>query len=125
MAYATVAQLTAWLDPTPVPDDAERQLDRASQLIDRATVAAVYDVTDGTATDADVLQALADSTCAQVAWWMATGDELGDVGRWTSVSIGSASLSTGGGSGGGSTRRLAPAAAEILVTAGLVPAVTL
>lgn len=125
MAYATYAQLSTWIGSSQtVPAEAEgdRLLARASSLIDRALIAAIYDVdSSGDPTDADVIQALADAACAQVAWWIKTGDELGDDGRWTSVSIGSARLSRGNGNGASTSSRLAPQVLDILITAGLNP----
>lgn len=128
MAHATEADLTAWLEGSglAVPADAERQLERASLLVDRATVAAVYDTDEaGTATDQDVLDALSDATCAQVEWWIETGDELGRTAGLTSAGIGSVNLSWGGpgDSTGGSTSRLADRAVDVLVVAGLTPKV--
>lgn len=127
MAYATVQQLTAWLGgESAVPSDADRLLDRASELIDTATVAAVYatDV-DGQPTEHRVIDGLRDATCAQVEYWLETGDELGVAGAYGSVSIGSVTLSgsTRGGSGGSGPARLAPRARDVLIRAGLGPRV--
>lgn len=73
IVHATEQQLADWTG-TAAPANAALLLRSASLLVDRALVGAVY-VTDdtGIATDADVLQALADATCAQAATWAALG----------------------------------------------------
>jgi hypothetical protein len=101
-----------------------RQLASASREIRRATKTAIYDVdTDGYPTDTDLREAFRLATCAQVYWWSETGDEQGVAGQFTSVSIGSVSMSRGGGSAGGASgqgQRLAPAADTILRDAGVL-----
>lgn len=120
MAYATVAELEAWLGQTP-PADAERLLDRASGLVDRATVAAVYKVDDqGAPTNPDMAATLRDATCAQVEYWIETGDEMAAMSTLSSVAIGSVRLGTGQ-QGGGASPRLAPRAADLLIVGGLNP----
>ncbi|APD18540.1 hypothetical protein SEA_PICARD_9 [Streptomyces phage Picard] len=123
--YATPDQLAAWTG-TPAPADAERLLARASSDVDAALMCAVYDTTaDGMPTDPAVVQALADATCAQVEYQLATGDDgTGAAGRWGSVSIGPVSLgdrrdapqAPGG-------LDLAPRAHRALMQAGLLPGV--
>ncbi|MBC9714074.1 hypothetical protein H9Y04_16035 [Streptomyces sp. TRM66268-LWL] len=123
--YATPEQLTAWTGQ-PAPTDAERLLARASEDVDTALLTACYP-TDaaGMPTDPADIDALADATCAQVEYQLATGDDgTGAAGRWDSVSIGPVSLSG---------RRQAPAAAgdvdlaprahRALTRAGLLPGV--
>lgn len=118
-AYATSAQLATFLG-TAAPADADRLLDRATELITDETRTAVYTVdTNGVATDANVLAGFADATCAQVEYWL-TGDEEEDIlGPLESASIG------GMGQGYGSSNRvtpmyLAPRAARILQIVGLL-----
>lgn len=102
------------------PSDIDRLLLRATELVDQAAKTAVYDVDDsGNATDTAIAAALRDATCAQVSYWVLTGDEQGAAYRWGSVSIGSVSLSRGFMSGA----RLAPHAHTILSLAGLLPGV--
>lgn len=72
MAYATVGELTAWLDPDPVPANAAQLLDRASRDVDRALLSAVYDTT----LPANVA-ALRDATCEQVACNLNVGNRTG------------------------------------------------
>lgn len=120
MAYATTADLTAaWpSDAGPVPADAARLLEAASDLLDTTILLSAAYCTDdaGAPTDPIVVEALRDAVCAQVRWWDETGDELGSAGTVQSVSIGSVSLTraatAGPGGGGGGT--LAPQVGRIL-----------
>lgn len=124
--YATADDYAAW-SGAAAPSDVDRRLARASELVELATVTAYYDVdAAGMPTDADVLAAFRDATCAQVAWWQATGDELGDAGLWQAASIGSVSLSGRRQTGSAAGDRLAPQARTVLALAGLVhrPATT-
>jgi hypothetical protein len=109
-----------------VPDDPEatRLLTRASGKVDELLLTAIYDTDSGGApTDAKVIEALKEATCAQAAWWLETGDESGVQGRYQSVGIGSVSLTR---AGAGSARGVAgddtasPDAARVLRLAGLL-----
>lgn len=119
-SYATTGDLANWLGTAP-PANAARLLETATRRLDDLLVAAVYDVdTAGMPTKTAVADALRDAVCAQVEWWIETGDESGSgaVGQYESVSIGSVSLSRGAGGSAGS-----PYAAEtrrILSAAGLL-----
>lgn len=83
MAYATKAELASYLNvnEADLPDDAERLLDRASELIDE-TVVAVYD-TD----DEDVQAALRDATAAQVEFWIEVGEEHDITGQRGEIEV--------------------------------------
>lgn len=124
--YATAADLagSAYLPAgvtVPADPEATRLLTRASRHVDRLLLAAVYD-TDGVTgqpTDPDIAAALVDATCAQAAWWLSGGDETGQADLYSSVSIGPVSLSRAQGAAG-ATQVTAPAAVEVLTTAGLV-----
>lgn len=128
LVYATLGDLAGGKpeDVTLSSSDTElaRQLAAASRDIRRATKTAIYDVdTDGYPTNVDVRAAFRLATCAQVYWWSETGDEQGVAGQFTNVSIGSVSMSRGGGSAGGTPSgqgRLAPAADTILRDAGVL-----
>lgn len=128
--YATREQLEAWTGQ-PAPPDAERLLARASQDVDDALRAALYDTDDdGMPTAPEVAEALADATCAQIEYQRAAFDDgTGAAGRFNSVSIGSVSLSTSRtgrsetGSGQGASIDLAPRASRALRRAGLLPGV--
>ncbi|MFE0762619.1 head-tail connector protein [Streptomyces smyrnaeus] len=123
--YATPEQLSAWTGQ-PAPPGAERLLARASEDVDDPLLTAVY-CTDaaGMPTDPAIVTALADATCAQVEYQLATGDDgTGAAGRWDSVSIGPVSLS--GRTDGPATATdvdLAPRAHRALRRAGLLPGV--
>ncbi|WP_101788651.1 hypothetical protein [Nonomuraea indica] len=122
MAYATVDDLV----PTYVssaPANVELLLTRASRAVDRALLAAVYDVDDP-----DVVTALRDATCEQVAAWVEAGETgTGASAEYGDVQIGSVRLargtrgsSNGGAGGGGSAAtRLAPQAWAVLQQARL------
>lgn len=122
--YATTRDLANYTNKVP-PADARRMLIRASERIDDLLLTAVYDVDAVTLmpTDAKVIQALKDATCAQVAWWVETGDESGAAGAFQQVSIGSVSLGrgyTGGGSTTGATQNVSSDAVAHLRRAGLL-----
>lgn len=108
--YATRPELQAYTGQPP-PDDAGRQLRRATQLIDEALTSATYTVdTDGQPTDAAVVAALRDATCAQVEYWT-TGDEEDDIaGPLQGVVLGGMQLQYGAGSNRATPTYLAPRA---------------
>lgn len=57
-----------------LPDDADAWLIRASALVSRATRSAMYETTPaGMPTDPDVIDAMAEATCLQVAEWQGAG----------------------------------------------------
>jgi hypothetical protein len=74
VTYATRDDLEAWTQ-TDVPDNVDQLLRRASSIITRAIQGAIYVTNDltGLPTDAAVIAALRDATCAQAAIWTATG----------------------------------------------------
>ncbi|GAA1994359.1 hypothetical protein GCM10009799_20580 [Nocardiopsis rhodophaea] len=118
MAYATVTELEDYLGHTV--EGAGRMLDRASRLVDRELISAVYDPAAP-----DVVEALRSATLEQCADWDEAGTdgtEAGDPDRWSSVSAGSVSLSRGSRETAGSastTVRLCHQARLILQQAGL------
>ncbi|MGZ9931963.1 hypothetical protein ACXNSR_19050 [Streptomyces sp. NC-S4] len=120
--YATPEQLAMWMPD----DDAARLLARASADIDDALLTAVYDVDeDGDPTDPEIVTALANASCAQVEYWLASGDDgTGAGARWDSVSIGPVAL-TGRRPGprDASGVDLAPRAYRALRAVGLLPGV--
>jgi hypothetical protein len=77
-AHASLADLADLV--SPLPDLAEQMLVRASRLIDRALLTAVYDPAD-----AAVIAALREATVEQVAGGLASGDKQG-LGVLTTVS---------------------------------------
>ncbi|RLU85882.1 hypothetical protein CTZ27_26305 [Streptomyces griseocarneus] len=121
--YATPEQLAAWTH-RQAPTNAEQLLARAAQDVDSALLTAIYAVDDdGDPTDPAIAQALADATCAQVEYWLESGDNgIGAAGQWESVSIGPVSLSgRRSAPPGASGVELAPRAARALRRAGLEP----
>jgi hypothetical protein len=111
--YATTSELADWLG-TSAPADAERLLERASELLDSIVVASfAVDPETKLPTDADTAAALRDACCAVVEFWREVGEE-NDVDGLAGTPV-----STGGYSG-----RRAPAnsprAIRILRQAGLL-----
>lgn len=100
--YATVPELETYLHDT-APTDAERLLERASELI-RFVAVGVYDPTDAT-----TVELLRDATCAQVEQWMVAGEDQAIAGRVknTEVSLGSLTVKS-------NVNMVAPRALQIL-----------
>lgn len=125
-SYATPQQYADWLGVDTAPAGAERALAEASLVVDEVLLTAVYDVDDaGMPTAAKVVEALTEATCAQADYGKTTGDpnNTGAAGAWSSVKVGSASLTRGGGGGAGGAAgggRYAPQALAILWKAGLI-----
>lgn len=93
--YATADDLAGWLlEGSSVPSDAERLLERASQLLDSILVGcfAVDSVTK-LPTDAGVAATMRDACCAVVEFWLEVGEE-GDIDGLAGTPV-----STGGYSG--------------------------
>ncbi len=113
VAYATGADLQALTGQSP-PADADRQLERASELLD-FYVAAQFDVDTLTSlpTDTTVAETLRDAACAVVEAWAEVGEENDVDGlAGTQVSVGQYS--------GSRAPTLPPRAQRILATAGLL-----
>ena len=91
MAYATTTELATYLfvDESDLPDDADRLLQRASELMDYITLNRID--TDNTAQATAAEKAV----CAQYEWWAESGDELGLAGKVNSISLGEFSYSAG------------------------------
>lgn len=124
-SYATSTDFANYLRAAP-PVNSDHLLAEATTLLDsRVLRLCWYDVdTDGMPTDAVVASALARAVCAQARWW----DELGgsttgaDSVGWSSVSLGSLSLSRSGGSTSGSdspAQQIAPGVWDELTTLNL------
>lgn len=115
-AYATVEELRAEI--VGLPDDAQdsdlaRQLERASELVDRYVRAPFVVGDDGLPTDETVADALRRAVIAQVEQWC----EVGEVNAIDGLA--GTQVSTGGFSGLRAPE-LAPRARHILITAGLM-----
>lgn len=119
-AYATSEELATFLGSVPAPEDQERLLTRASELIDDYLRTALYAVDDdGLPTDPAVTAALRDAACAQVEFWLA-GDEEDDIlGPVQSVSLSGLSMEMGAAQYRTAPMALAPRAARILRSAGI------
>lgn len=74
-AYATAAEYETWSGQS-APADVERLLVRASELLD-ATVTTPFVVDSDTELpdDADEAEAMREAACAQVRFWVETGEE--------------------------------------------------
>ena len=68
--YATIEDLTVWLDPDTVPAGAAGLLRSASGLVRSETKTAVYATdTDGYPTDTALRTAFREAVCAQAKFW--------------------------------------------------------
>ena len=118
MAYATEADLTSYPVAVPAGASAALLLTRASRDVDRALLTAVYD-----ANAPDVVVALRDATCEQVAGMLDAGDVTGTGAKppTSGFSIGKIAVQRGGGSSGQASKigDLWPQAWAILQQAGL------
>ena len=77
--YASLEDLGAYLG-AEVPADSQRLLARAMERVDYALTSSLYaSDSNGNPTAATVLAALKLATCAQVEYWIANGDELGQL----------------------------------------------
>jgi len=78
-AYATVAELTAYIDGSvAIPADAARLLTEASALLDyrqtASNVTFAIDPVTGLPTDTEVAEAMRDAACAQVRALIESGE---------------------------------------------------
>lgn len=114
--YSTPAPAVT-IDP---PEDLDRLLERASEVIDDHCRTAVYEVdTDDLPTDAADIAAFRDAACAQVEFWLKGDDEDDVLGPLQGVILGDLQLQYGAGDNRVSPLVLAPRAARILRNAGL------
>lgn len=123
MAYATSAEYAAYTGQT-APDGIDLLLTRASRLVDQALVCTVYDVDENDLpTDPDHVAAFRDATIEQVSAWVGGGEDgTGAADAYSSVSIGSVTLTRGQDGKRTATsaaRQLCPQAAMVLQQAGL------
>jgi hypothetical protein len=129
--YAEPADLKKFLGVDELDAEAREvkaALRRASHEVRQHIRAAIYDTdpTTGLPTDANVLEALKEATCAYAAYWDETGDITGAGAVAGSMSILSVSLG-GTATGGASSRstadvRRSDEAITILRNAGLIAA---
>ena len=116
MAYATLADLASYLgvQEFELDDNSQRLLDCASMLIDMYTLGKVD------ANNPNHMEAAKLATCAQVEFWQATGDPLGVLSMFGSLSLGSFSASLGSTQNSPSNLPLAPRAYQALFIEGLL-----
>ena len=124
--YATSEQYETYTGATP-PDSIGQLLADASRMLEaRVFRLCWYEVDDaGMPSNEVVAQAFADAACAQAQWWDEVGDSIGAAGAgWSSVSLGSASMSRSGGNASGAAsaaREIAPRAWDALQGMDLTP----
>lgn len=89
MAYATLTDLAQYLNvqESELEDDSERLLDFASTLIDKYTLGKIDPSNSNHAEAAKI------AVCAQVEYWQETGDSIGELEKYDSMSLGSFSIS--------------------------------
>jgi hypothetical protein len=95
LVYASTTDLTSWTT-LPAPADAAALLRSASLLVRSSTMSAIYTTDDtGAPTDAKVLQAFKDATCAQAAYWSAANIDPSSGGISTTAPVRSKRLGSG------------------------------
>lgn len=128
--YATSDDYTAFTGQDPAPSNVNALLAQASRFLDSSVFRLCWydaDPTTGMPRDASVVQAFTDATCAQAQWWDAIGDPIGTVGvGWSTVSIGSVTLSRGSKAtpdtpADQAARQIAPAVYDVLQSPDLTP----
>lgn len=125
--YANVAQYQAWSGDTWTPAGrVQVMLQRASEDIDAALVAAVYPVNaNGMPTDPMVIDLFTRATSAQCQFLLADNDPAGVKRQYSSTSMGGVSQSRVGSMTGLQMPPLAPRAAQILHVGGVLPSAPL
>jgi hypothetical protein len=125
--YASVAQYRAWSGDTWTPGQRITvALQRASEQIDVALVAAVYRVdADGMPLDAFVAGKFAAATSAQAQYVIAVNDDANVKREYSSTSVGGVSATRTAAMQGLALPPIAPQALAILRVAGVLPAAPL
>ena len=90
--YATASELEAYLgNAYPMPAEPDRVLQRASEIVAEATfgrVQTAWHVIDVDNPADQWTDAIRDAVCAQVEFWMETGEEFDVVGLGGSLGVG-------------------------------------
>jgi hypothetical protein len=125
--YASVAQYRAWSGDSWTPAQIiATKLQRATEDIDVALVAAVYRVdADGMPLDPQLASVLVRATSAQVQYLLANNDDSGIKREFASTSVGGVSATRAARMQGGALPPLAPRALSILRVNGILPAAPL
>lgn len=116
MAYATLAELADYLgvQENDLPSDAERILDRASEVVDYITLGRIDE------SDTEQADAAKKATMAQYEWWSQIGDELGILQQVNQMSIGEFSFGGAGSNSQAQISQISPRAEHYLFLAGLL-----
>lgn len=125
--YASVQQYRAWSGDMVTPAlRVSTALQRASEQIDVALVAAVYRTdADGMPLDANVVNAFMRATSAQCAYIIAVNDDANVKREYASTSVGGVSASRASAMQAMALPPVAPQALAILRVAGVLPAAPL
>jgi len=120
--YATAGQYRAWSGDQSTPDQVVvTAVQRASEDIDNAIIAAVYPVNqNGLPTDPYVINAFARATCAQTQYLLADNDPAGMKRQYVSLNVGGISYTRARNMTTNAFPLLCPRAAEILHVAGVL-----
>ncbi len=115
MAYATMQDLAEYLgeEVESLPSDSSRLLERASELIDVATMGRV-DLSKTTNSEA-----VKKAACAQVEQWLALSESIGLIDKADGFRIGNFSMNLGSQTSN-MTTGLAPRARRFLLLEGLL-----
>ena len=120
--YATVAQYQQWASDQLTPVDLISQyLVAASETMDLALIGAVYPTdADGQPTQPAHISVFQRACCAQVQWLIANGDIAGVKSQYASTAMGGITQTRTARAQGSVLPTLAPRAASILQTAGVL-----
>lgn len=125
--YASVTQYRSWSADLFTPDNlAAVALRRATEVIDRALIGAVYATdADGMPTEAGTVNVFMRATCAQAQFILANNDFANVKSQYSSTSMGGVSQSRASSAQNQMFPPLAPQAAAILQVAGVLPSAPL
>lgn len=120
--YATVPAYRAWSGDQFTPDDVvSTMIQRATEAMDHYLIGAVYAVNaNGMPTDPMLIDVLSRATSAQCQFMLADNDPTGVKRQYTNTSMGGVSTTRAPGATGLTFPPLAPQAAAILHTAGVL-----
>ena len=113
--YATLVDLHTYLGGDQAIDidtDADRVLSRASRAVDRLVTARYATDPDSAPTEATVILAMLEATCATVEYWLQAGEGVDVMAVGGPISFAGFSMQS-------APSHVAPRAAEILRVAGL------
>lgn len=122
MPYATVADFTAFLDPDPVPANAARLLDRASEVLDELLIGVRYDTDElGAPTDPQLVELFRKATCLQAQYVDSLKDETGSMANVSQLQMADQSITRALSVVGRGTPRVSEAVGRLLRVNGLWP----